>query len=171
MLRLVSAISLVVLVSCGQTRTVERKVYVDGSENAEPCSVEQFDDGARISCPDGSVSDIYHGQDGEAGQDGVAGKDGKDGKDGIDGKDGADGVDGQAGKDGKNGKNGKNGKDGNIAELEQPLYIGYYCSRVMIKIGDIYYIINHSLIPIYNKWVKISNNCKVRIYKGKVETK
>ncbi len=70
-------------------------------KKAEPCTVEETDFGATITCPDGSIVDIYHGQEGQDGLDGVDGSPGQDGQDGVDGADGTDGQDGVDGRDGQ----------------------------------------------------------------------
>lgn len=105
-------------------------------EDAAPCTVEQFDDGARISCPDGTMADIYHGQDGAPG---VPGQPGADGQDGLDNT--------------------------------EPVYIGYYCSRVVLRIGLVPYLIHGALIPLSTTWYKVSNTCEIRYKNNKVETR
>jgi hypothetical protein len=49
-----------------------------GGSNAKPCTVEQTDTGATISCPDGSSADVADGASGSDGQDGSDGADGTD---------------------------------------------------------------------------------------------
>ena len=112
----------------------------DGT-SSEPCTVDTFEDGVTITCPDGSVAEIYHGDKGEQG---VAGNDGENGIDGEDGKN---------------------------ATPSQPIYIGYFCSRTVLKINKTHYIINGNLIPLTTKWLKVHNTCDVRLKSGKVETK
>ncbi len=144
-------------------------------EQAEPCNVIEFDDGVEISCPDGSTATVYHGKNGSAGVDGKDGKDGddgingQDGKNGIDGQDGQDGKDGQNGKDGLDGLDGQDGKDGKIKQ-GQPIYIGYYCNRVVLRINNKYYVVHGGLVLLDKggKWVKISNSCKIKRKKNKI---
>ena len=64
----------------------------DGADgkDAEPCTVQQHEDGATITCPDGTIAEIYHGQPGQNGIDGQDGQNGADGQDGVDGQDGQD---------------------------------------------------------------------------------
>jgi hypothetical protein len=70
---------------------------VDGSdgEAAEICTVEEVDDGAKITCGDKSAV-VKNGKNGNDGTDGAAGSDGVDGVDGTDGQDGVDGADGES---------------------------------------------------------------------------
>ncbi len=123
---------------------------VDGKE-AEPCSVIQHSDGATITCPDGTVAEIYHGSNGQDGSNGVDGKDGTDGADGADGQNGVDGQDG--------------------IDNTEPVYVGYFCYRTVLRLGGIHYIINGSLIPLNSAWLQMSSNCKVRYKNNKVQEK
>lgn len=107
------------LLGCGQPK--EPKVIVEKPDptvvevterTSGKCSVKEVDDGALVSCEDGSavlIPRAKDGRDGNPGQDGSTispedgdnGRDGKDGADGLDGKDGVDGKDGAPGKDGR----------------------------------------------------------------------
>ena len=73
-----------ILIGCGvQTETVTtRTVFVE----SEACSVESIEEGALITCPDGTTTVVLEGQDGETIV-GPAGENGQDGKDGQNGKD------------------------------------------------------------------------------------
>ena len=105
------------VVSCGtepasfqvaqNTTAVDEPIPKDMAQSM--CSVEQLDDGALITCPDGSEAMVYNGHDGEAGVDGI---DGVDGEDGVDGNNGSDGTNGTAGVDGNDGLAGQDGQDG-----------------------------------------------------------
>lgn len=106
---------------------------------AEPCTVEQTNDGAIITCPDGSEAVIVNGEDGEDGEQGEQGEQGEPGTAGQDGADGAnctveyvpggadvtcpdgttvtitngqDGADGQQGEKGDKGDPGQDGTNG-----------------------------------------------------------
>jgi hypothetical protein len=56
----------------------------DGKDGGS-CHVEQRDDGAFLTCDDGTEAQVRNGTDGKDGADGAAGQDGADGKDGADG--------------------------------------------------------------------------------------
>ena len=73
-------------------------------------------------------------------------------------------------KNGTDGLDGTRGEDGTIGEVE---YLGYFCSRVVLRIKKQPYIIYGQLIPIYDTYLKIGNTCKIRYNKkkGEVETK
>ena len=138
--------------------------------NALPdsCQVEEIDEGAIIRCPDGSKVEVHHGVNGVDGMDGM---DGAAGQDGIDGKDGVDGIDGVDGQDGQDGEDGIDGKDGKNAATVQPILVGHYCGRMVIKIGGIHYIDHGNITRLHNWWLKISNTCQVRVHKGQVRVK
>ena len=135
---------LLLLMACGKQEHVERRVVEAGTPGADGkgCTVTQYDDGANVECPDGTTAHIYHGT---AGADGLDGTDGKDGQDGVDGKNGT--------------------------SVTTPIYVGYYCSRVVLKLGNIRYVNHGQLIPLNDKWLKISSTCEIRFKQGKVETK
>jgi hypothetical protein len=86
---------LVLLVSCGRTKTVILQ-GVDGANGLDGTSCLLVN--TILTCGD-VVLDLTPVS-------------GVDGKDGIDGKDGADGADGKDGLDGSDGKDGVDGKDG-----------------------------------------------------------
>lgn len=144
---------LLMLYGCGDLRKSEEIVGEPGKDG-ESCTVTQYDDGADISCPDGTIAHIYSGKDGVDGQKGA---DGENGKNGIDGKDGADGKDGTNGIDGEDGKN-----------TLTPIYVGYFCGRVVLYLGDTYYINNSQLVPLSNTWYNVSTSCKVKLKNKKV---
>lgn len=151
------AVVVLVLGGCGMPGEQEHdeRTHIVGN-----CSVQEIEAGANISCPDGTSVVIMHGTDGKDGADGEQGEQGEAGEDGEDGLDGADGEDGQDGIDGKNGRN---------ATPSEPIYVGYYCGRTVIKIHKTVYILNSGLVRLSDKWYNVSNSCKVRYRKGKVE--
>lgn len=136
-----------ILAGCG-TETTNTRTTVTNNP-AMDCSVEEYDGGAVISCPDGSEVFI------------ASGRDGRDGVDGVDGTDGVDGVDGKDGIDGKDGKTTKTSL----------IYEGYACGRTIVSLSGTFYAISGQLIELSNKWLKLHSSCSVRIYKGKIQTK
>jgi len=52
-----------------------------------------------------------------------------------------------------------------------PIYVGYYCSRNVIKIGHKVYLISSGLVRLGKKWTYVSNNCDIRYKNGQVQTK
>lgn len=96
-----------ILVGCGQPPS-EREKY----QEPKYCSVERFDGGAEILCPDGTSTLVFDGENGYNGIDGVDGMGGTDGLDGIPGNNGQDGTNGTNGADGSDGLDGTNGIDG-----------------------------------------------------------
>lgn len=128
------------------------------------CTITELENGAEISCDDGETVVITNGTNGKDGQDG---QDGVAGKDGIDGKDGQEGAKGEQGEQGEKGEKGEPGKIVNA----RPVYVGYYCSRVVLLISNIHYIIHGQLIPLTKDWLKVSNSCKVRYKNKTVEQK
>lgn len=108
------------------------KVYTKRSavKKATPtCTVSSLENGAVITCPDGSSTVIQHGLPGKDGDDGQAGTNGtgctlEDTETGAiitcgdrvvvltDGEDGEPGADGEPGKDGAPGQDGEPGEDG-----------------------------------------------------------
>lgn len=137
------------LVACGETATQTRTVVQPKLTESSNCSVAQTDEGAIISCPDGTSATVNNG---------AAGLPGKDGVDGAAGTDGAQGPEGPAG---------PKGKSGTIAESE-PIYKGYFCSKVAIAFGSKHYIINGNLIELTDSWYQVSSSCKVKYIDGQI---
>jgi len=157
------------LVGCGvhpqdrrTIKIVESQDGVDGKDgkdgiDAQPCSVAEVPNGALIVCPDGTTASINHGDDG---------------LDGAQGEKGETGEQGAAGQDGVDGLNGQDGVDGKVIKINtDPIYIGYYCSRNVIKIGNKVYMISSGLVRLGKSWVTVSHSCQIRYHKGQVQTK
>jgi hypothetical protein len=90
------------------------------------CTVEDVEDGAQITCDDGTSVTVRDGQDGAPGGGGCSVTDSPDGSATITCDDGTsatippgqDGQDGQDGEDGQDGTDGRDGRDGESCELE-----------------------------------------------------
>ena len=147
----------IVNLSCGDSSDIRTN-----GKDAQPCTVVQQDTGAIISCPDGSTAEVIHGNNGNNGVNGVDGSKCSvyDSEDGalIECEDGSSVTI----KDGTNGKNGKNYNT-------EPIYIGYYCSRNVLRISNRYYILNSNLVLLSESWYPVSNSCKVRRINGNIE--
>ena len=128
-----------IFVGCGKPETHDGRTKIHEPTEASPCVIIQFKKSARIQCPDGSSADIYNGMDGADGEDGKDGRDGRDGTDGVDGSDGEDGVDNT-----------------------RPIYVGYFCNRIVLKIGETFYVNNSQLVPLTKDWYHIGS-CKLKI--------
>jgi len=147
-------------------------------EEPTSCTVTQLEGGALITCPDGSTAEVYHGQDGIAGP---AGRDGTsctvtefEGGADINCDDGSSvlvfqGKDGEQGEQGEKGDKGNKGKKGEVV-YSKPVYVGYFCSRVVLEIGQEIYVLHSQLIPITEEGVKISNTCGVKLEEAEVVT-
>jgi hypothetical protein len=111
---LMTLLMILILASCGD-RNVSGDVTAKDGKDGSNCSVEQLENGAKISCQDGSVAYIYNGKDGlngSAGQDGssctiTANKEGAE----IECTDGSSASL-------LNGSNGSNGQDGKSCQLK-----------------------------------------------------
>lgn len=99
------------------------------------CTVTKTQDGAIVTCPDGSEVFIPQG---ENGKDGIDGQDGQDGRDGTDGKNGENGIDGKDGLDGTNGIDGQNGENGKDASIPTIVLCGSEKAHaeIAMKVGD-----------------------------------
>lgn len=92
-MRILTCLSLLTLISCGQADLAKSVKAVDGadgkdglmtsSDPQEPCSLTQEGDYIVYRCPGKSDVNIYHPKDNPA-QSGKPGKDGKDGAKGCD---------------------------------------------------------------------------------------
>lgn len=163
---------LLLIVGCGEFPDVKRKTTKvettttsqskdgkDGKDGAngeagkdgESCTVINHSDGATISCPDGTVAEIYNGTNGQDGEQGEAGEQGEVGEQG------------EKGEQGDAGERGKRGLDNT-----EPVYIGYFCSRAVLRIGKTYFVIHGNLIPLTNKFTVISNSCKLKLKKKQI---
>jgi hypothetical protein len=86
------------LVACGRGPQGEQGVQgVTGATgptgaNGSSCTVQQANNGAIISCTDGTSVLVLNGRDGIDGTNGADGKDGVDGKDGTNGLNGTNGI-------------------------------------------------------------------------------
>jgi len=132
--------------------------------------------------------------DGEDGKDGTAGERGATGATGEQGEPGERGTDGTNGEPGEPGTVGPQGPAGESCSLiedvdavyvqcgdsvvkladrkdPEPVYVGNYCSRVVIRIGDVHYVAYSGLVRLTGKWYKVSNTCSVRVVDGEVLTK
>ena len=52
-----------------------------------------------------------------------------------------------------------------------PIYLGYYCSRNVIKIGNKAYLISSGLIRLTKAWTRVSNTCKLKYDKGLIKVR
>jgi len=98
---------------------------------------------------------------GTQGEQGRTGKRGDQGEPGDTGQMGADGTPGERGEQGETGRRGRRGKAGKDAE--GPIYKGYYCSRVVYRIAEVYWIDNGNLQPLGTSWYQVRTGCSVRI--------
>lgn len=181
---------LLLLSSCGAEYINYRSTAVE-SENGELCHVEQTTFGAQILCGDGSTANIYHGSAEVQAQpcyvdthdDGITvscgsyeqvlyhGRNGLDGQDGDQGPQGEPGADGQDGVDGAPGQDGANGQDGQDGEDSILVYEGIGCGLIVVSVDVHFYIFFEQLTRLSHTWLKIDNNCSVRINNGIIETK
>jgi hypothetical protein len=95
------------LLSCGRDDKANVNCINKGDQchvNVEisqgTCSVQQENEGAQISCPDGTKAFIKNGDQGPSGIQGQVGQDGAIGVQGIAGQNGINGIDGKDGVDG-----------------------------------------------------------------------
>lgn len=88
------------------------KLAVSIPTTASTCSVTDVEDGALVSCPDGTSEYVYDGANGADGKDGEKGDKGDTGEQGLPGENGKDGVDGQDGEQGPMGPVGPQGPSG-----------------------------------------------------------
>lgn len=72
---------LLALTACGPDKVVSR-VYETPGKDGSSCSVESVEQGALISCSDGTGAFVANGRDGAEGEDGADGEDGLDGEPG-----------------------------------------------------------------------------------------
>lgn len=158
------------LANCGipPKSSHQHRVHTVEDDNGTKCSVVEVEEGVILTC-NGSTAMVRHGTNGVDGKDGETGATGEAGVNGQDGKDGLDGANGEDGKDGVDGKDGKDGLDGKTTK-QKPIYVGYYCNRIVLKIGNTHYVNNSQLVPLTSKWYSIGS-CKLRLKKGKIETK
>lgn len=152
--------------ACGQNdRVFQTRTVV---EVAKPCTVDQLQDGASISCPDGTSAVVSNGQQGAPGPAGLPGTAGLDGRDckvedtengaiitcatgSVVINDGQDGVDGKAKK-----------------INPEPIYEGHFCSRTVVRIGKERYVINHGLVPLNKDWYSIGS-CRLRYQNKQIQ--
>jgi hypothetical protein len=161
--------SIVLLVGCGVNEPRSKIIYDVEGEPA--CTTQDVEDGVVITCGE-TTSFLKHGLDGSDGVDGAKGDPGAEGKMGAKGDQGEPGADGVNGVDGTDGEKGDRGARGLPGEgLEQPQYIGYYCSRIVLKIGETHYVNHSQLIPLTTDWLYISGSCDIRYKNNKVETR
>jgi hypothetical protein len=155
---LIMTMSLTMLLACGQEGAPgpqgEPGPQGQAGVSGTNCSVSQNEQGALIECEDGTLAQINHGSDGMDGSDGADGSDGIDGIDGVDGIDGIDGVDGET------------------PEINSDLvYRGSHCGRVVVSVGDKFYLVRFGLVPLTERWYRIYRTCKVRVVDGEVESR
>jgi len=92
--------------------------------------------------------------------------------DGEDGEDGNQGETGITGQDGQDGIAGQNGEDGQVAYADEPIYVGYFCGRTVLRFGPTRHWVMYTYpIELTEKWYNISSSCKIRLYAGLVETR
>ena len=61
-------------------------------------------------------------------------------------------------------------------ELQLParnrlIYEGTACGKVVLSLGETYYVVHSSLVKLSSSWTVISNSCKVRVVDNVVYTK
>ena len=112
--------------------------------------------------------------------------------DGIDGTDGRDGTDGtgcsaqetadgtlitcgedtvlvEDGEKGEQGEQGIAGEDGH--NVEELIYEDFKCGRVIVRLGETYYLIYSYPIKLSENWTYVNSHCDVRVVDGTVETR
>ena len=83
--------------------------------------------------------------------------------------DGTTGViyDGDNGEKGSKGSKGSPGADG--TDSTDPIYMGYSCSRTILRIGGKHYVVHGGLILLTTTWLVISTKCKIRLKHNIIE--
>lgn len=129
-------------------------------------------DKIEIHCPDGSYAEILPAADGKDGTDGLNGQDGQDGASGAD----ATPCTVQQGEglatikcpDGTTAVI-KDGQDGKVKTVRQELiYEGIVCGRTIVRLSWDFYIIRNGLVPLTDKFYKVTNKCSVKIVNRKI---
>lgn len=156
-LLILSALLIFLALGCGNVVDDSRTPIKVVGESS--CTVQQLENSAVLSCPDGSSAVINNG------------------KNGIDGKDGIDGQSCEI-EDTSNGaiiscENGSviihDGKNGKVRTINpEPIYEGYFCSRTVVRIGKERYVINSGLVLLSSDWYSIGS-CKIRYYNKQIQ--
>ena len=167
---MIHLLMIILLIGCGQTKLTEKEtkvVQVEG-KNGSSCSAEQVETGAVINCTDGSSAVINNGITPTSPENGIDGSscttEQLDTGILVTCEDGTSSVI-------TKGENGINGEDGINATPTEPIYVGYFCSRVVLKISNLFYVIHGNLTLLSTSWFKISASCSIRNLEGIIETK
>lgn len=176
------------LISCGIAADFPPHDKKDKAN--KKCSVEQLEDGALITCPDGTTTMINNGSNGADGQTGATGNTGAAGEKGEKGDKGDAGMAGADGNSGSDGvsctvddsalgaiitcgdsvqlvTDGKDGEDG-ASSLN---FEGHYCGRTVLSHDSMYYIIHgNQMVKLNGQWYKAKTSCYVRVVNGTIET-
>ncbi len=144
----------IMLSACSVDRSLEATVTAndgrDGRDGIDGtsaiCTVERQENGALLSCSDGSYAFVQDGSNGSNGQNGENGSDGQDGNScSVEQQEGGalitcgnssalvqnglNGTNGQDGQDGQDGEDGEDGDDGTLISLAD--YSGSSCTKIV----------------------------------------